>query len=273
MALSWTDNTRFDVDGVAFACATGPSTRECFCVRKPRPLVEATVALLDELHPDRIVELGIASGGSTALLALVARPEALLALELDATRVDALDELIAARGLAASVRAHYGVDQGDAARVAAIVDAELGDAPLDLVIDDASHRLVETKASFEVLFPRVRPGGAFVIEDWNWQLQLAFSMARGDHAGGSPGALEMLESAGSDARTALRDYVRENAARTPLVSLALELVLARACSGDVVSELRIDGSWVVVTRGPETLDSGTFRLADCYVDRFGLVNR
>ncbi len=26
-----------------------------------------------------------------------------------------------------------------------------------------------TRTSFEVLFPRLRPGGLFVIEDWNWQ--------------------------------------------------------------------------------------------------------
>ena len=40
---------------------------------------------------------------------------------------------------------------------------------LDLVIDDASHLLPETTASFNVLFPRLRAGGLFVIEDWSWQ--------------------------------------------------------------------------------------------------------
>ena len=38
--------------------------------------------------------------------------------------------------------------------------------PLDLVIDDASHLYGPTMASFEVLFPRLRPGGLYVIEDW-----------------------------------------------------------------------------------------------------------
>ena len=39
---------------------------------------------------------------------------------------------------------------------------------LDLVVDDASHAYEETKTSFEVLFPLLRPGGIYVIEDWSW---------------------------------------------------------------------------------------------------------
>ena len=47
-----------------------------------------------------------------------------------------------------------------------ILDHEFVDESIDLVIDDASHLYVETKASFEELFPRLRPGGLFIIEDW-----------------------------------------------------------------------------------------------------------
>ena len=35
---------------------------------------------------------------------------------------------------------------------------------------DASHWLEETRTSFEILFPRLRPGGVYVIEDWGWGL-------------------------------------------------------------------------------------------------------
>ena len=34
------------------------------------------------------------------------------------------------------------------------------------MIDDASHLLMPTERSFDALFPRVRPGGAYIIEDW-----------------------------------------------------------------------------------------------------------
>ena len=60
----------------------------------------------------------------------------------------------------------FGVDQGNRAQMLEIMDREFGDAPLDLVVDDASHLYEETKASLEVLLPRVRPGGLFIIEDW-----------------------------------------------------------------------------------------------------------
>ena len=62
MDLIWTAEDRFTVDGVAFVCSHGESTPDLFCIRKPRPLVDATVALAQRVHPDRIVEIGIASG-------------------------------------------------------------------------------------------------------------------------------------------------------------------------------------------------------------------
>jgi hypothetical protein len=36
------------------------------------------------------------------------------------------------------------------------------------VIDDASHIYEPTRASFETLFPYLRPGGLYIIEDWQW---------------------------------------------------------------------------------------------------------
>lgn len=38
--------------------------------------------------------------------------------------------------------------------------------PIDIVIDDCSHIANLTKISFDVLFPHVKPGGFYVIEDW-----------------------------------------------------------------------------------------------------------
>ena len=52
------------------------------------------------------------------------------------------------------------------ARLAEIVDEAFGDEPLDLVVDDCSHRYKPSRASFNELFPRLRPGGVYVIEDW-----------------------------------------------------------------------------------------------------------
>lgn len=59
------------------------------------------------------------------------------------------------------LRTHKG-DQGDAEFLNGLAD-EIG--PLDIVIDDGSHLNEHVLASFHALFPRVRPGGLYVIED------------------------------------------------------------------------------------------------------------
>jgi hypothetical protein len=38
-------------------------------------------------------------------------------------------------------------------------------APFDIIIDDASHLSINTIASFELLWPLVKPGGIYIIED------------------------------------------------------------------------------------------------------------
>ena len=63
---------------------------------------------------------------------------------------------------------HTDVDQSDRGHLAKIADEAFGDAPLDLVVDDCSHQYEATRASFNELFPRLRAGGLYTIEDWDW---------------------------------------------------------------------------------------------------------
>jgi len=259
VALTWTNDTRFGVDDVDFRCSFAASTEHEFCVRKSRRLIEATVDLVAEFPAARAVEFGIASGGSTALLALVARPRTLIAIERDAAPVEALRRLIERKELVDVVRPYYGVDQGDQKQITEILDAELGHEPLDFVIDDASHRLEETRTAFEVVFPRLRPGGVYVIEDWNWQFRFRYALARGASA---TDLADRIDDVAGRAR--FEDYLRDNLARPPLETFAVELVLMRACSGDVIDDLRFGESWIVVERGPAVLDPAAFRVSDCY---------
>lgn len=39
------------------------------------------------------------------------------------------------------------------------------DAPYDIIIDDGSHMVRHVIASFEALFPYLRRGGLYIIED------------------------------------------------------------------------------------------------------------
>src|SRR5262249_22515324 len=159
----------FTVDGVEFVCKYLPeSTSQRFFIVKERELVERYQQLsATAWHGARIVELGIAEGGSTALLALLAEPEQLIAVDIEPQRLEALDQFLDKRNLHATIRPHYGIDQSDHRALAGVVDRERAGAPIDVVIDDASHDYFLTKASFETLFPRLRPGGVYVIEDWN----------------------------------------------------------------------------------------------------------
>ncbi|GIU90424.1 MAG: hypothetical protein KatS3mg010_1523 [Acidimicrobiia bacterium] len=151
----------FVVDGVEFVCKYSPeSTPRRFFIVKPMELVERYRRLCEtEWRNRNIVELGIAEGGSTALLALLARPKKLVAVDLEPKRLEALDQFIHDRRLEDSVQPCYGVDQADHDQLARIVDEAFRDEPLDVVIDDASHQYDLTRASFETLFPRLRPGG------------------------------------------------------------------------------------------------------------------
>src|SRR3954454_4686448 len=169
---------RFQVGGVDFECSFEHGSKpDRFLICKNRGLVEDYLAVFDDFSDANMVELGIMDGGSVALAALAANPAKLVALELDEERVAALDDLLERLALTERIRPYYGVDQADRARLRAIIEDEFGDQKLDLVVDDASHRLDETRASFETLFPRLRPGGLYLIEDWNWQHRMAMAAA------------------------------------------------------------------------------------------------
>lgn len=61
-------------------------------------------------------------------------------------------------------RAHlYQVDQGSREQLHKVL-AQIG-TEFDIIIDDGGHRMDQQQISFETLFPHVRPGGLYIIED------------------------------------------------------------------------------------------------------------
>jgi demethylmacrocin O-methyltransferase len=71
-------------------------------------------------------------------------------------------------------------DQGDADALVAIARRY---GPFDIVIDDGSHENAHVRTSFDALFPHVRDGGLYVIED----LQTAYFPRFGGTAGAVAG--------------------------------------------------------------------------------------
>jgi predicted O-methyltransferase YrrM len=196
------------------------STAHRFVLWKSRVLVDQYVQLVQSVRARNIFELGIMQGGSTAFVAAIAQPQKLVAIDIAANEVEALKEFVDQQKLAKRVRTYYGVDQADRKRVKAMLDDEFAGAQLDLVIDDASHRLDSTRASFNTLFPRLRPGGVYVIEDWPW----AHTLDAADLA-------------------ALGDI------GPPLTNLLFEIVVACATYRNVVDKVEIDWGAAYIRRG------------------------
>jgi predicted O-methyltransferase YrrM len=177
-SIRWSDDEHFTVGDTNFTYSFRlDSTSTDFRIRKHRPLVEDLVRLVEPFERPNIFELGIAAGGSAALLALLTQPRKLVAVDISRT-VPGLERFIRDQGLTEVVHTHYEIDQGDRARLAEIIDSGFDGEPIDLVIDDASHRLHPSRASFEAIFPHVRPGGLYVIEDWNWQEKLVAPVSK-----------------------------------------------------------------------------------------------
>jgi predicted O-methyltransferase YrrM len=251
----------FRVGDVGFRCGFDDSSGRLFTIEKDPTRIEAYLEMVERFHGENFVELGIEFGGSAALTALVAPPRKLVAVDLKTERIEALDELIAERGLRERVRRHYGVDQADRERLASILDDEFGDELLGLVIDDASHRLGETRASFEVLFPRLRPGGLFVIEDWNHEHLLSRDLA----------AALSDQSPDPELKKRFDRRLLEAPPDPPLARLVIELILVQAESDKFVREVRVDRQWAHIYRGSGQLDPSEFRLADLITNDFGLL--
>src|SRR5207237_7250205 len=101
------------------------------------------------------------------------------------------------------------------------------DGPLDLVIDDASHQYEPTRSSFETLFPLLRTGGLYIIEDWAWAHWVEYQTP--DHL--------------------WADW-------QPLTNLVTEIIEALGTSNEVIRSVMMFQGFAVIERGP--LAAGQF---------------
>jgi hypothetical protein len=243
-ALTWTSSTDLHIDGTVFHASVNPeiyhnrvSDESGFLLVKNREMVEAIVSVCDPVVPQTIVDIGIWQGGSVALLDRVFRPEKLIALEYSTRELPTLDTYIAKHRREENVKVFKGVNQGDARRITAILDAELGGRKIDLVVDDASHFFDETRISFNCIFPRVAPNGVFMIEDWQWSTKP--DIHKLDYFKGKPGLAN-------------------------LVALCMIVCGARP---DIVSSVLVTPTAAIIRRGPADLSEQAFDITDYAVVR------
>jgi cephalosporin hydroxylase len=168
--LQWIDDSSFIIDGVKvtldykFGGSKRQSGSDDFTMMKTPSFLNEYIALQGQ-GIRKVLELGVYQGGSFVFLDKLLKPDVISAVELSTTPIPALDRYVAANK--PRCKMHYGTSQGDVEALARIVAEDFG-GQVDLVVDDASHFYELTKASFEVLFPALRPGGCYIIEDWSW---------------------------------------------------------------------------------------------------------
>jgi hypothetical protein len=118
------------------------------------------------------------------------------------------------RGLLAA----SGVSQTDIGAIKTVVGAE----PLDFIVDDASHDYALSRTSSEGMFPLLRPGGIYALEDGGWA-QWGGEWDKPDHAWASLPAL---------------------------FNLVLEICLICTSASHMVSNVQVTPITTFITRGP-----------------------
>ncbi len=241
MAMRWESDAKLVLDGAVVELdwtedgLARPEEPGHFVLQKTREMVSYYASLAGP-GCQRILEAGILRGGSVVLFDQLFQPRRLVAFDLSPAQLPNLDAYVAQRGAKDRIHLYHGIDQANSQALQRLISAEFATEPLDLVIDDASHLLPESKVTFNTVFPRLRPGGLYVIEDWGWAHWPGFWQ---DHGG--PWATD-----------------------PSLTQLILELVMASASRPDIVTDVLARRDLVAVRRGPAAVPEG-FDISESYL--------
>ncbi len=82
-------------------------------------------------------------------------------------------------------------DQANRTQLQKVIDATGSD--FDLIVDDGGHTMEQQQVSFGFLFPHVRPGGYYVIEDVHTSLYSLYRDEYGATPGGENTTLAMID--------------------------------------------------------------------------------
>lgn len=212
------------------------STDQLIYLYKDRAFLRRLEAVAERIQPKHMIEVGILDGGSTIYWQDRFALERLIAFDIEADAPH-LRRYLERNKLEGIVRTNFAVAQDDGPALRAAVAAQAPGPMVDFIVDDASHQHAQTRATVEILLPLLRPGGAYVIEDWAW----------GHHVTWPSGLW----------------------ADRPLMSpLLSELTLVCGHGSGVIDRIEIDPNFAVLWRGEAPLPKdGEFRLADHYVAR------
>ena len=234
-------DVEFDLDWSA-AIANKTSTEKRFVLLKSLKILNTYLEYFKDKPIVNLFEIGIQKGGSTAFFNLLFKPKNHVAIELRAEPVEALvkfseDATKEGRELVPL----FGVDQGNVESLRAIVRENFGSSDeqvLDAVFDDASHLYGPSKASFNTLFPLLRNGGVYVLEDWGW--------------------------------AHWKDFQGEKAHwhdQPALTNLVFEILMTAASRPDIIHSVFMTSVNMLIVRGPATIAPTSFDVTKLYIAR------
>jgi hypothetical protein len=250
--VDWISETKFVVGGLSFGSDLGSykelTTPDKVVILKESRLLKEYLDFFAPHAVRNILEFGIWQGGSPLFYGMATDARKIVALDhlnkgpVPADAVNdpeialdyknpALDGIIKRHGMSKRVKLHFGVSQDDRAAVTAVMDKEFGDEAIDLIIDDASHYYAHSRKSFEIAFPRLREGGLYIIEDWQWAHSPAYQ-----------------KSGPFVDKPALSNFI-------------FELLIAYGSHPDLFWNIVVRDWFVAVTKGSRPL-AGDFRLDD-----------
>ncbi|RDH76167.1 class I SAM-dependent methyltransferase [Mycolicibacterium moriokaense] len=124
-------------------------TDNIFKLRHYLPIYQSALT-----RTERMLEIGVDRGGSLQMWREYLPKATIVGLDINpkAVRYDAPDQ---------HVHVRIG-DQADASFLEEVLD-EFG--PFDTVLDDGGHTSSQMIGSFQYLFPRLKPGGVYIVED------------------------------------------------------------------------------------------------------------
>ena len=175
--------------------------------------------------PIKIFEIGIANGGSLEMWQTYFPKARIFAADIDPKTQfnnDRVTTLIA--------------DQANRAQLAAAIETAGGD--IDILIDDGGHTMEQQQVSLGYLFPSVRAGGYYVIEDVHTSLPAlwkGYAVARD----GRNSTLRMLENYLRSPSGAVQSvYMRREEAAYLSAHIESVIISHRAASRSLMAVIR-----------------------------------
>ncbi len=106
--------------------------------------------------PIRLLEVGVYNGESMKILSTFFPDSYIVGVDLEMKHID----------FSRYPNVHY--EQADQTNASVLTSVCNRHAPtgFDIIIDDASHIGSYSQATFEALFPKLKSGGIYIVEDW-----------------------------------------------------------------------------------------------------------